>query len=266
MNVRQLNSNNYHYVFLLVESGDHITAAGGLSPVVTISKNGGPLFSPNGVVTEIGNGLYCLSANATDRNTLGELIIHATADGADPHDGKILIVAYNPFDVQGLGLSRLDAAISDVVVSSGDPLRAPVPGAYLPGQAGYKLGLIGSNRMPIDPPASTSQLIRVIRGDDYLTADGRALDIALYTTVDLTGATLAFNARLKYNGSVPISIPATVLGSGTLYQSASVEMTSVQTSAFSIGEYSFEIEATLTSGSRVTVASKGIMRVQEDIS
>ena len=70
--------------FLMVLSSDHVTGATGKAPVVTISKNGGAFASPSGTVSEIGNGFYVLAANATDANTLGPLLLHATATACDP--------------------------------------------------------------------------------------------------------------------------------------------------------------------------------------
>src|SRR4029077_7401453 len=72
--------------FFLVDSGDHISPKTGLTPTVTISKNGAAFGAPAGAVTEIGNGWYKIAANATDSNTLGSLLVHATATGADPFD------------------------------------------------------------------------------------------------------------------------------------------------------------------------------------
>lgn len=95
----------------MVSSTDHVTPVTGLSPTVVISKNGGSFASPSGAVTEIGNGWYAIAGNATDRNTLGELLIHATGTGADPVDDRYMITAYNPFDSVRLGLTALpDAA------------------------------------------------------------------------------------------------------------------------------------------------------------
>jgi len=98
--------------FLMVDSTDHVTAKTGLTPTVTLSKNGGAFASPAGAVTEIGNGWYKVAGNATDANTLGPLLLHATGTGADPADGRFDVVAYDPQDAAALGLSRVDAAIS----------------------------------------------------------------------------------------------------------------------------------------------------------
>lgn len=97
----------------MVLSSDHISPATGLTPTVTISKNGNSFTSPSGAVTEIGSGWYAIAGNATDRNTLGDFIIHATGTGADPVDDRYLIVPYNPFDSVRLGLTSLPDASAD---------------------------------------------------------------------------------------------------------------------------------------------------------
>lgn len=96
--------------FLMVDSADHVTPKTGLSPTVTISKNGGSFASPSGAVSEIGNGWYKVAGNATDSNTLGPLLLHATGSGADPSDDRYDVVSYNPQDSVRLGLTALPNA------------------------------------------------------------------------------------------------------------------------------------------------------------
>jgi hypothetical protein len=91
----------------MVDSADHLTGKTGLTPTVTLSKNGAAFTSPAGAVTEIANGWYKIAGNATDANTLGPLILHATAAGADPVDVEFEVVAYDPQDAAALGLSTL---------------------------------------------------------------------------------------------------------------------------------------------------------------
>lgn len=95
--IRQKDSTSYPINFLMVDSTDHITGKTGLTPTVTLSKNGAAFGAAAGAVTEIANGWYSLAGNATDRNTLGELLVHATASGADQFDIQYAIVAYDPF-------------------------------------------------------------------------------------------------------------------------------------------------------------------------
>jgi hypothetical protein len=99
MKERQQNSTSNPIMFLMIDSADHITGKPGLTPTVTISKNGGAFGAVTGAVTALSGGWYSIAGNATDRNTLGELLIHATAAGADPYDDKYDIVPWNPYGV-----------------------------------------------------------------------------------------------------------------------------------------------------------------------
>ncbi len=111
--LRKQSSTTYPLFFLMVDSTDHVTGKTGLSPTVTISKNGASFASPSGAITEVGNGLYKISGNATDSNTVGELWIHATGTGADPTDTSYTVVAYDPFDSVRLGLTSLPNAAAE---------------------------------------------------------------------------------------------------------------------------------------------------------
>lgn len=83
---------------MMVDSTDHVTGETGLTPTVTISKNGGSYGAAAGAVTEIGNGLYSLAGNASDRDTLGELWVHADGGaGVDKSDFKVDIVSHDPY-------------------------------------------------------------------------------------------------------------------------------------------------------------------------
>ena len=95
--IRKQSTTTYPINFLMVDSSDHITAKTGLTPTVTLSKNGAAFAAAAGAVTEISNGWYSLAGNAIDRNTLGELLVHASATGADPTDLQYAIVVYDPF-------------------------------------------------------------------------------------------------------------------------------------------------------------------------
>lgn len=107
------SSTSHVLVFLLVDDTDHITGVTGLSPTVTLSKAGGAFASPAGAVTEIANGWYQVAGNATDTNTLGPLILHATGTGADPVDMLYEVVAFDPQNSVRLGLTALPNAAAD---------------------------------------------------------------------------------------------------------------------------------------------------------
>lgn len=110
--MRKQSDTTYPLFFLMVDSTDHVTGKTGLSPTVTLSKNGGAFASPSGAVSEVGNGLYKVAGNATDSNTVGELWVHATATGADPTDTSYTVVAYDPFDSVRLGLTALPNVVA----------------------------------------------------------------------------------------------------------------------------------------------------------
>lgn len=80
----------------MVDSADHITGKAGLAPTVTIRKPAGAFAAPIGAVTEIANGWYKVAGNATDTNALGQLLLHASAAGADPTDDRYEVVAFDP--------------------------------------------------------------------------------------------------------------------------------------------------------------------------
>ncbi len=129
MQIKQSTA-NLALVFFMVDSTDHVTGKTGLTPTVTLSKNGGSFASPAGAVTEIANGFYKVAANSTDSNTLGVLALTATATGADrcamayevvaniESDSISAIAALNNLSAAGVRtelsteLARIDAAIS----------------------------------------------------------------------------------------------------------------------------------------------------------
>lgn len=101
MRQRQQSTTTYPIPFFMAQSTDHLTGLTGLTPTVTISKNGGVFGSAEGAVSEIGNGWYALAGNADDRDTLGSLLIHAEAAGADDYDMDYYIVRFDPFQTAG---------------------------------------------------------------------------------------------------------------------------------------------------------------------
>src|SRR5581483_5493550 len=103
----------YPLVFFMTDSSDHISPKTGLTTTVTLSKAGGSFASPSGSVSEIGSGWYKVAGNATDSDTLGPLLLHATATGADPTDMLYEVVAYDPQDTVRLGLTSLPNAAAE---------------------------------------------------------------------------------------------------------------------------------------------------------
>jgi hypothetical protein len=85
--------------------------------VVLLSKAGGTFATAAGSVTECtsvgtltGFGWYKVAGNATDTNTLGSLVLHASAANCDPVDIIYEVVAFDPQDAVRQGLAALPNA------------------------------------------------------------------------------------------------------------------------------------------------------------
>lgn len=108
---RQQSTTNYPILFQVTLSIDHITGATGKTLTLVASKNGGTMnVTPSGAVAELGNGVYSWAGNATDRGTLGTLIVYITGSGCDPVVIAVEVVGYDPFDAVHLGLSAIPNA------------------------------------------------------------------------------------------------------------------------------------------------------------
>lgn len=157
----QQSSTGQNLLFMLVLSSDHITGATGLSPTVTLSKNGAAFGSPSGAVTEIANGWYKVAGNATDSDTLGPLALHATGASCDPWDDLFTVVAYNPLDSVRLGMTSLPNAAA--AASGGLPtIGATIPNATA-GQTGG-LFIAGTNAATTITTALTANITGNLSG------------------------------------------------------------------------------------------------------
>lgn len=105
-------STAYTLLFKMISSSDHISLKTAASPVVNISKAGAAFGAAAGTVTEIANGWYKVALTTADTNTLGDLAFYITGTGADDTDFVVQVVAFDTQDSAGLGLSRIDAAVS----------------------------------------------------------------------------------------------------------------------------------------------------------
>jgi hypothetical protein len=135
----KVNSISRPLLFLMIDAADHISPKTGLAPAATISRNGGSFNPPSGTVAEIGNGWYQVAGNASDTATVGPLLLHATAPGADPTDVQFEVVAFDPGDATRLGLQALPgvAAGGNGGLPTGDTagrvlLQPAQPGVTIP--------------------------------------------------------------------------------------------------------------------------------------
>ncbi|GIW61017.1 MAG: hypothetical protein KatS3mg087_2083 [Patescibacteria group bacterium] len=175
MRLIKQNDTSKPIVFRMVDSADHITGKTGLTPTVTISKNGGAFAPPSGAVSEIGDGWYKLTPAAADVDTLGPLIIHATATGADPTDVEYQVVARDPYT------NQTDLNMDQALPASPTPNTV---GASLvaANQEGQPTAVLFPVTPPfVDLPASGTKMCRIW----LLVFDGnmQPLDLAANPTV-----------------------------------------------------------------------------------
>lgn len=123
----------------MVSAADSVTGLTGLTVTVTISKNGAAFASAGGSVTEIGNGWYYLGANTTDTGTLGDLLLHATATGADPTDAAYEVVA----DLPGASVGSVTGAVGSVTGNVGGNVVGTV--ASVVGAVGSVTATVSAN-------------------------------------------------------------------------------------------------------------------------
>ena len=135
-------------------------------------------------------------------------------------------------------------------------LTAAVPAAYTSGSVGVALGRIGTAQVTVTSPVTEDGEIVLIYGDDYRTVDGRALTFVGTNWPTLTGGSVSL--RVQAESVVAIS------GTVTAAASCRVEVTSAQTISLGLGVWSYDLEATLTSGYTATL-QQGTITVRRDV-
>lgn len=111
-------------MIFMTDSTDHVAGKTGLTLTITASKAGGAFAAITPDVTERGSGWYAVDLTAAMLDTLGDYALHAEASGSDPGDVLLEVVAYDPADAAGLGLTRLDAAMSTRALEDGGGIDA----------------------------------------------------------------------------------------------------------------------------------------------
>lgn len=143
------------------------------------------------------------------------------------------------------------AAIYTVIAGSGPPYldyecREEV---ITPAQADPAAAL-SARSLAVASAVATNLTITLVRGDDYLNADGRALAWSV-SSPDLIGATVTLTIR-TYAGVTVLDKAMTV--SGTTVQ---VDLTAAETAALELGtpKYKYEIVADLAGETTATLAT-----------
>ena len=111
----------------------------------------------------------------------------------------------------------------------------------------------------VSPVSANGTAITVIRGDDYLLTDGRQLAWTSASWPTLTGGTVKLRIKFGKNATVT-EYSATLTGAQACY----VALTTTQTAAMVPGVYNFDLQATLSNLSTVTLV-QGVLNVREDV-
>ncbi len=140
---------------------------------------------------------------------------------------------------------------------AGDPWSTAAA-AYPSGTFGNIIYSINPAQVTVTSPVATDGTsITVIRGDDYLNTDGRALTFSGATWPTLTGGAVAL--IMDINGTA-----TSYAGVITAATSCYIELTDTQTGALMPGAYNYDLQATLSNASVVTLV-QGLLLVTEDV-
>ncbi|HWE39054.1 MAG TPA: hypothetical protein VG406_21075, partial [Isosphaeraceae bacterium] len=163
------------------------TTAGGESLLATLgsvtSYTDSTTTAPSGpppAANTTGFGWYQLAGSAIDRNTLGTCLVHATAGGCDPFDGRLFIVPWDPFDANQ-GLQAL-AGIAPAATAGGLATIGTGAGQFNPDGTGAVPVAFGTT-LPASPAAGSV-------GEALKFADTR-LDAAVSTRSTYAGGAVA---------------------------------------------------------------------------
>ncbi len=164
--------------------------------------------------------------------------------------------------------------------SAGDPWSTALPGAYASGTAGYLIGnaaslmwdrltsalttvgsigayvvsKLGGTMITVTAPVAAGGDVTIYIGDDYNNTDSRALDWSSAGWPNLTSATpITLTAYRATTASADWSITGTAPTAGVGTQTVRFQPTNANTDDLRAGAFTFQIEATLSSGRIVTL-------------
>lgn len=121
-----LNTTSSINVFMR-SSSDHASAAIGASLNLSISKAGSAFASVSRTINELGSGVYAITLTTSDTDTLGELMILATATGCD---NSIIVATVSPGYSTSSEVTTVLNAVSSMSVST-SAVNAPAVGFTL---------------------------------------------------------------------------------------------------------------------------------------
>lgn len=120
--------------------------------------------------------------------------------------------------------------------------------------------LTGGGQVTVESPVATDCVLTIYPCDDYNNTDGRALGwtnaAGTWGSGDITDAAVAFRATHKISGAVIDKAGSVVVPTGE--QQVQVELTAVETAAFLLDRYDYQVRLTLVSGRKTTIVDSDV--------
>ena len=215
-----------------------------------ISKDGGPMLeTANTPVSVADSGIFSLllTDDETTANAVAVLLVPASATHKVT---PVILYPEKPGDIRvqtvSIELSATQELIEELLAES-------VSGSYDSNSvAGVLAGLMGRTpTVTVFTPVLEGGNLSIVRGDDYLSEDGRAIT---WTSVsgawpDLDGTQVYFVVSDPRFFRKEVTV---VDGTGTP-KVLSIDLTRVETRKFTSPSYPFIVEAISPSGSRMTL-------------
>lgn len=174
----------------LTDSTDHVTGLAGATLTITLSKDGAAFGSITPTVTERGDGWYNIALTTAHTDTLGDLVLRATAAGADPIDLREQVFAGLPGESVTVSSIGTDVITSTALASSAVTEIAAGVRSELTTELG-RIDVATSTRLATagyTAPPSAATNATAVRSE--LTTELGRIDVAVSTRLSTAGYTV----------------------------------------------------------------------------
>lgn len=173
--------------FTAVNTADDTAYTSTLSGAdIRISKAGAAEADSAGTATHIGTGLFSYAFTAGEVDTLGEVSLRLAKTGLYNDVRVVNVVAFDPYDTAGLGLTNLDATVSTRLASA----SYAAPSALLTEASGVESGLTLQGALRLILAAVAGRRSGVNTGVELMRDYGNAKS-RITMTFDSSGNTTA---------------------------------------------------------------------------
>jgi hypothetical protein len=224
----------------------------------SISLDRGAFAASTNTVTAIDDSGYFYLELTAEEMTANTVIVHPNPHDNDFRTPPLIIYPEQPGDMRTHTLTIEDPITGEIATAV---LSSPIPGPHDPDSLGGVLGnLIGNmpTKLVIVSPIIEGGNLLLVRGDDYLSVDGRAItwtensgtwpDLSTATVYLVIGSSKFF--RKEITATTPTGNPKVLRA----------ELTRADTNKLTQSAYNFIVEAVMSTGSHVTLI-KGSVRM-----